>query len=197
MTTLSAISSFSCSLTSPFCFIADLHTLGSVTHSIHVGSNPNLSLKGRQSWGGSNRRSLPDFLCTLHQFSEVQVKVQGTLHLFHSPPNLSPRCSTELAWCEDKCSSSPPSSIPIERAPNIWRLLFWPTLGGYGLPSRMFFGSRHHIYLLNNFDMHTVQSTIHTEYKYKSIIVLNAKARKWETNGLLLKIRKVSSGKEC
>ena len=38
-------------------------------------------------------------------------------------------------------------------------------------------GSRHHIYLLNSFDMHTVQSTIHTEYKYKSIIVLNAKGK--------------------
>ena len=63
----------------------------------------------------------------------------------------------------------------------------------------MFYGSRHHIYLLNSFDMHTVQSTIHTEYKYKSIIVLNAKGKEMRNKccGLLLKIRKVSSGKEC
>jgi hypothetical protein len=40
--------------------------------------------------------------------------------------------------------------------------------------------------------MHTVQSTIHTEYKYKSIIVLNAKGKEMRNKccGLLLEIRK-------
>ena len=85
MTTLSTISSFSCSLSSPFCFITDLHTLGSVTHSIHVGSRPNLSLKGRQSWGGSKRRSVPDFLCTPHQFSGVHCQTSTPCTCFILP----------------------------------------------------------------------------------------------------------------